>query len=1321
MKLIRMILIAVMCFFLMPFTAVRADSSEPGFTGHNINAQNYDRWTSPMRSNLVRLDSGYMIVNANSGSDIKAAYYDNNYVLERTVSITDGLPLFGGFHAGSDGFYYIVTGQTNSDESADVECYRVTKYDSSWNRIGSAGLYDCNTTVPFDAGSCRMADYSGWLLIRTCHEMYKSSDGYNHQANVTIQVDTNKMEITDSYTGIMSIGYGYVSHSFNQFIAADNDHIVAVDHGDAYPRSAVLTQYNRQITSGSFLAGMNTCKNVNLITFAGSIGANTTNASVGGLEVSSTHYLTAGNSAAQETDSQKTRNIFVASSGRSDISATQIHWLTSLEETGSYTLTTPKLVDLKNDTFMVLWADTGTNYSYVNPDTVYWTIVDHEGNPITEIMTGNGILTDCDPVVYNNKVIWYMHSGNSVYFEEIDLSKNTLEMIQAKRSDWKEVMKITPNETDLYLSLNEGFTLTAVIEPEDADDAALYFTSMDPSIATVSSSGYVRPAALGETVIRISTSNGVYADCKVTVVPSVSGISYSYLRTEMEVGETQTWTITVSPEDAQPYLRFISSDPSVITVDQNGLVTAVGPGEATVKAAVGQWGITRTVTVTAPQITSIAVQPSEVALQPGESAQLTAVILPESLADTALTWTSSDASIATVDSKGYVTAQDKEGTVIITASDPATGVSGQSTVTVKKHVHTYEVQNWVWASDYSTAVANLVCKEDSSHTLSLAADITSEKTEPTCTSEGKIVYTASVTAEGQTFTDSKTVVLDKIPHSYGEPAYSWSADNSKVTASVTCSMCSEKIEETVNTSYELIKTASCEEEGSGKYTATFTNSMFTAQTKEVALPALGHDYEVQNWLWASDYGTAVVNLVCKNDSSHTLSLAAVITSERTEPTCTSEGKIVYTAKAEDDGKTYTDSKTVILEKIPHSYGTPSYTWSSDNSKVTASVTCSLCGEKIEETVSSSYTSLKEASCTADGSGRYTASFSNSMFTAQTKEITIPALGHAYTLQSWNWSDDLRSASALFVCDHDESHTQTVNATVTVSGDTSTAAVTFEGKTYTSTRTADKPSPVSISLNRTAIEMATLNNVKLTASIQPSDADQSVTWTSSDENVARVDSTGKVTTLRYGTVTITATSKADTSLTASCTIQTRFYDVNDSSKYYYKPVYWAADNGITTGYDRVYFGPQQNCTRRELSIFLWRLAGKPAVSGYLPFSDLGKYTPATDTYKAILWCYTNGIVKGYSDGTFRPDNPIVRKDTMIMLYRLAGKPSVSGTLKFPDARALGYGPETDTYKSIVWGTQLEITKGYSDGSFKPLANCLREHIVTFVYRYDQKYN
>jgi alpha-amylase len=243
------------------------------------------------------------------------------------------------------------------------------------------------------------------------------------------------------------------------------------------------------------------------------------------------------------------------------------------------------------------------------------------------------------------------------------------------------------------------------------------------------------------------------------------------------------------------------------------------------------------------------------------------------------------------------------------------------------------------------------------------------------------------------------------------------------------------------------------------------------------------------------------------------------------------------------------------------------------------------------------------------------------------------------------------------------------------------------------------------------EMPTNSTLQLTAS-------KDAVWTSSDDSIATVDENGLVTALRDGKVTITAEADGET---AESEIQTRFYDVNDRNQYYYNPVYWAADNGITTGYDKVYFGPQQNCTRRELSIFLWRLAGKPSASGALPFSDLGKYTRSTDTYKAILWCYNNGIVKGYGDGTFKPDAPIVRKDTMIMLYRLAGKPGVSGTLQFPDARALGYGPDTDTYRSIVWGTQLGITKGYSDGTFKPLANCLREHIVTFVYRYAQQYS
>ena len=82
--------------------------------------------------------------------------------------------------------------------------------------------------------------------------MYRADDGYNHQANVTIQLDMSTMKITDSFTDVLNNNYGYVSHSFNQFIKIDSDKIVAVDHGDAYPRSIVLTKYKTSVSSGKF-------------------------------------------------------------------------------------------------------------------------------------------------------------------------------------------------------------------------------------------------------------------------------------------------------------------------------------------------------------------------------------------------------------------------------------------------------------------------------------------------------------------------------------------------------------------------------------------------------------------------------------------------------------------------------------------------------------------------------------------------------------------------------------------------------------------------------------------------------------------------------------------------------------------------------------------------------------------------------------------------------------------------------------------------------------------------------------------------------------
>ena len=248
----------------------------------------------------------------------------------------------------------------------------------------------------------------------------------------------------------------------------------------------------------------------------------------------------------------------------------------------------------------------------------------------------------------------------------------------------------------------------------------------------------------------------------------------------------------------------------------------------------------------------------------------------------------------------------------------------------------------------------------------------------------------------------------------------------------------------------------------------------------------------------------------------------------------------------------------------------------------------------------------------------------------------------------------------------------------------------------------------LTINTEKAEIATNSTLQLTAN-------KKAEWTSSDEKIATVDENGLVTALRYGKVTITAT--AENGETAACDIQTRYYDVNDDSKYYYKPVYWAADKAITKGYDNVYFGPQNNCTREAVVTFLWRLAGQPEPkSTKNPFSDVqsGKYY-----YKAVLWAAEQGITKGYKDGTFRPDDTCLREHVVTFLYRYAGSPAIRPlTNPFNDVKMSDY-----YYRAAVWANQNRIANGYSTGEhaggFGPKLDCLREHVVTFLYRYASK--
>ena len=386
------------------------------YSGSNVNDQDYVQWSDTVKSYLTVCDNGnYMRVQSGAiEGKLLVEYYSSDFEPLSTKLIDNELPVFGAFYDSGDN-YYVLSGQENPKQNDSLEVFRITKYDKNWNKIKSCGLYGANTTVPFDAGSARMTHSGDHLLVRTCHKMYKSSDGNNHQANVTIEVDMPSMTITDSYTGVMNVDYGYVSHSFNQFIKTDGNHIVALDHGDAHPRSAVLVKYNSDFTTGKFFPSyFEQVSNIDVVTYPEYTAGhyNYTGAAIGGFDVSSSSYIVAQSTVDLDyINTSETRNVYVSAVSK-DLSTNKLNKITSYAE-GTDSASAPQLVKINNNSFLLLWSrDTKVSCVKLNAD----------GTVNGSIHTFEGSLSDCQPVIKNGRAVWYVYDKNNVTFNSLNLS-----------------------------------------------------------------------------------------------------------------------------------------------------------------------------------------------------------------------------------------------------------------------------------------------------------------------------------------------------------------------------------------------------------------------------------------------------------------------------------------------------------------------------------------------------------------------------------------------------------------------------------------------------------------------------------------------------------------------------------------------------------------------------------------------------------------------------------------------------------------------------------------------------------------------------------
>ena len=174
------------------------------------------------------------------------------------------------------------------------------------------------------------------------------------------------------------------------------------------------------------------------------------------------------------------------------------------------------------------------------------------------------------------------------------------------------VTGVTLNKTELTLETGGSETLTATVAPSDATNKNVTWKSSNTAVATVDDNGKVTGVAAGEATITVTTEDGgKTATCKVTVkaaTVAVADVKLNKTELTLEVDWSETLTVTVAPADAtNQNVMWKSDKPEIVSVDDNGKVTGVAIGEATITVTTEDGGKTATckVAVKVPDIEGV--------------------------------------------------------------------------------------------------------------------------------------------------------------------------------------------------------------------------------------------------------------------------------------------------------------------------------------------------------------------------------------------------------------------------------------------------------------------------------------------------------------------------------------------------------------------------------------------------------------------------------------------------------------------------------------------------------------------------------------------
>ena len=342
------------------------------------------------------------------------------------------------------------------------------------------------------------------------------------------------------------------------------------------------------------------------------------------------------------------------------------------------TTTYPKSIKLDNTTLNLKQGTTSQVIATISPSDANQSISWTSSNTRVATVDSNGLIRAVG-----------IGTATIIARTVNDLTANVKVTVGDYSLNVKNIM-ITTN----YIVLPVGISkqLAVAFTPANASNKTVTWSSSNPSVATVDNSGNVKAISPGSTIIKATSNDGGYTDTATIEVTSnkneIDEKTIAFSESSYTVGVNGTISLTpiITPSNATfKSVRFTSSDSSIATVDENGVVKGIKEGTVNITAETyhNHLKATTTVIVKYIPVTSVMLNvSSEVTIKNGETTTIVATVLPSNASDKTVTYKSDNPSIATIDNNGIVTAKGV-GRTTITITPKGGGNPATTIINVK--------------------------------------------------------------------------------------------------------------------------------------------------------------------------------------------------------------------------------------------------------------------------------------------------------------------------------------------------------------------------------------------------------------------------------------------------------------------------------------------------------------------------------------------------------------------------------------------------------------------------------------------------------------